>query len=196
MRVPTISCIGPHVEIRPLTPQDVDSQLQLRLANREFMKPYDPRQPDHFFTRAGQDAHVRMSIQQWLDDRAFGFGVFELSTGELIGRVALSNVVRGAWQNATLGYWIAGNKNGRGYGTEAVQLVTRFAFFNAGLHRVQAAIMPRNARSIRVIEKAGYRFEGESRRYLSIDGVWEDHHIYAMTAEEVDEAGPIREGPA
>ena len=186
MRVPTLTCTGDAVDIRPLTPDDLEAQLQLRIANREFMKPYDPRQPNHFFTRSGQEAHLRMSMQQWAEGRGYGFGVFERSTGDLIGRVALSNVVRGAWQNATLGYWISGDKNGRGYGTEAVQLATRFAFFNAGLHRVQAAIMPRNVRSIRVIEKAGYRFEGESPRYLSIDGVWEDHRIYAMTSEEFE----------
>jgi ribosomal-protein-alanine N-acetyltransferase len=186
MRVQATRCAGALVEIRPLTLDDVDAQLELRCSNREFMRPYDPRQPEHFFTRDGQEAHIRVSMQQWLDDRAFGFGVFERGTGALVGRVALSNVVRGAWQNATLGYWIAGDRNGRGYATESVRLATRFAFVDAGLHRVQAAIMPRNERSVRVIEKAGFRYEGDSHRYLSINGVWEDHRIYALTAEEVD----------
>jgi ribosomal-protein-alanine N-acetyltransferase len=183
------TCTGRLVFIRPLDLDDVEAQTSLRIANRDFMQPYDPRQPDHFFTLGGQETHIRMSMQQWLEDRAFGFGVFERSSGDLIGRVALSNVVRGAWQNATLGYWIAREMNGRGYATEAVQLATRFAFENAHLHRVQAAIMPRNKRSIRVVEKAGFRFEGESLRYLSINGVWEDHHIYALTTEERDGAG-------
>jgi ribosomal-protein-alanine N-acetyltransferase len=185
MRVPVVTCPGVKVYIRPLAAEDVQRQLTLRVANREFMRPYDPVQPDHFFTLPGQEAYVRLAIQQWMEDRAFGFGVFESATDELVGRVALSNVVRGAWQNATLGYWIAGDKNGLGFGTEAVRLATSFAFQNAGLHRVQAAIMPRNVRSIRVIEKAGYRFEGESERYLSINGVWEDHRIYALTSEEI-----------
>ena len=184
MRVQTCTRSGELVEIRPLTLDDLSAQLELRLVNKTFMRPYDPRQPDHFFTKAGQEGHIRMSMQLWLDDKSYGFGVFERQTGDLIGRVALSNVVRGAWQNATLGYWIAESKNGLGYGTESVRLATRFAFDDAALHRIQAAIMPRNVRSIRVIEKAGYRFEGNSERYLSINGVWEDHRIYALTSEE------------
>lgn len=187
LRVPaTIACRGDLLLIRPLTLDDVEVQTALRVENREFMKPYDPRQPDHFFTPGGQETHIRLSMQQWLEDRGFGFGIFELLSGDLIGRVALSNIVRGAWQNATLGYWIAGDRNGRGYATEAVKLATRFAFTQAALHRVQAAIMPRNLRSIRVIEKAGFRYEGESKRYLSINGSWEDHSIYALTSEELD----------
>ena len=78
----------------------------------------------------------------------------------LIGRVALSNVVRGPWQNATLGYWIDKDALGRGHATRAVQLVLRFAFEHAGLHRVQPAIIPRNIRSVRVAEKAGFRLRG------------------------------------
>jgi ribosomal-protein-alanine N-acetyltransferase len=183
-------CRGDVVYIRPLSLDDVEAQTNLRVANRDFMKPYDPRQPDHFFTEGGQETHIRMSMQSWLEDRGFGFGIFELPTSELIGRVALSNVVRGAWQNATLGYWVAGDKNGRGYATEAVKLATRFAFEEASLHRVQAAIMPRNVRSVRVIEKAGFRYEGESKRYLAINGIWEDHAIYALTSEEVDRLYP------
>ena len=107
----------------------------------------------------------------------------------LIGRVALGNVVRGPWQNATLGYWIDEAANGRGHCSRAVELVVRFAFEHAGLHRVQPAIMPRNDRSKRVVEKVGFRREGLAVRYLEIAGVWEDHELFAMTVEEWRERG-------
>jgi [ribosomal protein S5]-alanine N-acetyltransferase len=97
--------------------------------------------------------------------------------------VALSNIVRGAWQNCTVGYYVDQTRNGRGYATEALGLATGFALTQAGLHRVQAGVMPRNAASIRVVEKNGFRFEGLARHYLQINGVWEDHNIYALTAE-------------
>lgn len=96
----------------------------------------------------------------------------------------LSNVVRGAWGNCTIGYFVDHGRNGLGYATEAVGLAVRFAFDHAGLHRVQAAVMPRNVRSIRVVEKNGFRYEGLARRYLQIDGRWEDHNIYAITVED------------
>jgi [ribosomal protein S5]-alanine N-acetyltransferase len=105
-------------------------------------------------------------------------------TDQLIGRIALSNVVRGAWQNATLGYFLDQTHNGKGYTSLAVSLVLKFAFTTAELHRVQAGVMPRNLPSIRVLEKNGFRQEGLSLRYLQINGNWEDHLMFAQTREE------------
>jgi ribosomal-protein-alanine N-acetyltransferase len=102
----------------------------------------------------------------------------------LIGRIALGGVLRGAFQNAYLGYWIDADHQSRGLMTEAVVAATTFAFESAGLHRVQAAVMPRNAASQRVLEKVGYRREGVALNYLCIAGRWEDHMLFAMTAEE------------
>jgi [ribosomal protein S5]-alanine N-acetyltransferase len=98
-------------------------------------------------------------------------------------------VVRGPWQNATLGYWIDKHAGGRGHATRAVRLAVRFAFEHAGLHRVQPAIIPRNVRSVRVAEKVGFRLEGRALRYLKINGVWEDHDVYALTVEDWEGMG-------
>jgi ribosomal-protein-alanine N-acetyltransferase len=102
----------------------------------------------------------------------------------IIGRIALGGVLRGAFQNAYLGYWIDAERQGQGLMTEAVRAATTFGIESAGLHRVQAAVMPRNGASQRVLEKAGYRREGLALRYLCIAGAWEDHLIFATTAEE------------
>ena len=102
----------------------------------------------------------------------------------IVGRVTLGGVLRGAFQNAYLGYWIDKDHQGRGLMTEAVRATTAFAFSAAGLHRVQAAVMPQNAASVRVVEKVGYRREGMAERYLCIAGRWEDHALFAMTAED------------
>jgi ribosomal-protein-alanine N-acetyltransferase len=102
----------------------------------------------------------------------------------LIGRVALGGVLRGAFQNAYLGYWIDGDRQGQGLTTEAVVAATSFAFSSVGLHRVQAAVMPGNVASQRVLTKVGYRREGVAERYLCIAGRWEDHVLFAATEEE------------
>jgi len=102
----------------------------------------------------------------------------------VVGRITLSSVVLGAWRNANLGYWVARDRGGRGYATEAVALAVRYAFEDAGLHRVQAAVMPRNAPSIRVLEKNRFRPEGLAARYLQIHRAWEDHLLFAVTREE------------
>jgi ribosomal-protein-alanine N-acetyltransferase len=102
----------------------------------------------------------------------------------ILGRIALGGLHRGAFQNAYLGYWIDVEHERRGLMTEAVRAATSFAFTTAELHRVQAAVMPNNAGSQRVLEKAGYRREGLAERYLFIAGVWEDHILFAVTTEE------------
>ena len=102
----------------------------------------------------------------------------------IVGRIALGGILLGAFQNAYLGYWVDAEHQGRGLMTEAVRATTTFAFGVAGLHRVQAAVMPRNAPSQRVLGKLGYRQEGLAERYLCIAGAWEDHLIFAVTAEE------------
>jgi [ribosomal protein S5]-alanine N-acetyltransferase len=101
-----------------------------------------------------------------------------------VGRVSLSTVVRGAWQNANIGYFVDRERGGRGFATWAVRETLAFAFRWANLHRVQAAVMPRNVRSIKVVEKNGFNPEGLATRYLKIAGSWEDHQIHAITAEE------------
>jgi ribosomal-protein-alanine N-acetyltransferase len=108
----------------------------------------------------------------------------------VIGRIALGGVLRGAFQNAYLGYWIDAEQQRRGLMTEAVAAATSFAFLSAGLHRLQAAVMPRNTASQRVLEKVGYRREGMAERYLCIAGAWENHQIFAVTAEEWAARGP------
>jgi ribosomal-protein-alanine N-acetyltransferase len=116
----------------------------------------------------------------------------------ILGRIALGGLLRGAFQNAYLGYWIDAEQAGRGLMTEAVGAATSFAFASAELHRVQAAVMPSNAGSQRVLEKAGYRREGLAARYLCIAGAWEDHLLFAVTAEEWADrhpqllSGPVR----
>jgi [ribosomal protein S5]-alanine N-acetyltransferase len=171
--------------IRPTDPRDATTQLRLRLANRGHTGPWDPIRDESFYTEAGQRLELDLDQRSWAAGNAYAFAVLEVDAGDrLIGRVALSNVVRGPWQNATLGYWIDEGSGGRGHATRAVRLALQFAFEHAGLHRVQPAIIPRNVRSVRVAEKVGFRLEGRALRYLKINGVWEDHDVYALTLED------------
>jgi len=122
---------------------------------------------------------------EWKAGQGFALLVFPRENEDVVvGRVAFGGVHRGAFQNAYLGYWIDAQHQSRGLMTEAVVAATSFAFASAKLHRVQAAVMPVNGASQRVLEKAGYRQEGLARRYLRIAGEWHDHLLYAVTAEE------------
>ena len=171
--------------IRPLEAADLPALVEARVRNREFLTEWEPTRDESFFTPAGQARELALDDAAWRTATGFPFAILDAEAGDrLIGRVALANVVRGVWQNATLGYWVSLDAGGRGHATRAVGLALRFAFDVAGLHRVQPAIMPRNVRSRRVVEKCGFRHEGVATNYLRINGVWEDHDIFAMTAED------------
>lgn len=183
--VPRLRLERAATAIRPYSRGDLQALLALRLSNRDFMAAYEADRSDAFFTRAGQAREISLDTEAWAVGAGYAFAIVDrFDDDRLIGRIALSNVVRGPWQNATVGYWVDLAANGRGHATNAVHLVCRFAFEHAGLHRVQPAIMPRNARSRSVVEKVGFRHEGVALRYLKIAGVWEDHDIYALTREE------------
>ena len=188
VQVPRLRLAAGVTAVRPFVRTDLDDLLALRIQNRAFLAPFEATREESFFTRAAQSREITLDGDAWTAGLGFAFAVLHVDGdggGErLIGRVALSNIVRGAWQNATVGYWISEDACGFGHASTALGLVVEFAFRHAGLHRVQPAIMPRNARSRRVVEKNGFRYEGTAQRYLMIDGVWEDHDIFALTAEE------------
>jgi ribosomal-protein-alanine N-acetyltransferase len=172
---------GERLLLRPLADSDVGALLDVRLENREFLAPFEPRRPDSFFTPEGQAEDIARATRDWAVGRQYAFGIFLRSSQELVGRIAISGVARGPFENAHLGYFVAERHGGHGLATEAVGLTLEFAFGPAGLNRVQAAVMPRNVRSRRVLEKSGFTLEALARRYLCIDGVWEDHEIFGIT---------------
>jgi ribosomal-protein-alanine N-acetyltransferase len=180
---------GARTAIRPLGLHDVEEFTVAVAANREHTEPWEPIHAEAHYTRAGQTETLRRDVEAWELGSGYAFSVLDREDGDaIIGRIALGNVVHGAWRNATLGYWTAAAVGGRGHATSAACLICEFAFRHAGLHRVQPAVIPRNIRSIRVVEKAGFRHEGRALRYLNIAGRWEDHEIYAMTLEDWEAA--------
>jgi len=171
--------------IRATVPGDAEAMLALRLRNAAFLAPFDPLRPRSFFTLAGQQASLAAEDRARREGRAYAFVVLDRTEDDApIGRVNLFHIVRGPRQSAGMGYWLDEAHGGRGHATAAVRLACDFAFGTLGLHRVEPAVMPRNARSARVLAKAGFRREGRAVRYLEIAGVWEDHDLFGLTAEE------------
>jgi ribosomal-protein-alanine N-acetyltransferase len=165
--------------LRHLGADDAPALLAFMNENRAFLEQWEPAREEEFLTLDAQAAEIEAAAADAAADRRHAFGIFLES--ELVGRIALSQIFRGIFQNAYLGYSIAERWNGQGLATEAVGVAMEFAFGELGLHRVQAAVMPRNIGSIRVLEKNGFREEGYAVGYLCINGVWEDHRIFART---------------
>jgi ribosomal-protein-alanine N-acetyltransferase len=172
--------------LRPLGPTDFAAWREVRLRNEEWLVPWEPQRqrsmPDPTRDRSAFEARCTARERERSADHAYPFGVFV--DQQLAGEINLNNVTRGALQSATVGYWIDQARAGRGYIAESVAVLTRFAFEQLQLHRLEVCIVPRNANSRRVVEKLGLRNEGIAERYLEINGTWEDHVRYAITAEE------------
>lgn len=179
---------GRRVELRPLKASDFDAWQAVRVRSRDWLEPWeplgDPGTPDPSTDPEAFKARCGAWDRQRHFDAAYGYGIFLGKGGPFIGEVSLGSVQRGPFQSANVGYWIDESYAGHGYMPEAVALILRYAFEDLGLHRVEAAIVPRNDRSRRVAEKLGLRDEGTSSRFLQIRGVWEDHVRYAITIEE------------
>lgn len=173
--------------IVPLSPEAAEPFAAAVIANRSHTEPWEPIHSEVHYSVEGQREVLRRDRAAWDACAGYAFAVVDVGAGDrIIGRITLSNVVYGAWCNATLGYWVAADAGGQGHATRAVGLICHFGFTDARLHRIQPAVIPRNARSRRVLEKNGFRLEGLAARYLKIAGRWEDHDLFALTSEEWD----------
>ena len=160
--------------IRRLVPDDAEELARLLSANRAFLAPYSPERPDEFLTVDVQ--RERLVAAEHL------FGIID--EGTLAGTIALSNVVRDAFQSASLGYWIDSERNGRGLATRGVAAMVELAFGELGLHRLEAATLVDNIASIRVLEKNRFARIGIAPHYLRIAGEWRDHVLFQRTVED------------
>ena len=144
--------------------------------NREFLKVYEPKREESFFTPERQREILGNEIRSWRAKLSFRFYIRLAAEPEkIIGIAALNNVIYGAFCSAFLGYKLDQEYLNQGYMTMAVDMVTAYAFSVLGLHRLEANVMPGNKASLRVLEKNGFFNEGLSKYYLNINGIWEDH---------------------
>lgn len=157
---------------------------QLRERSRAYLTPWEPIWPSDDLTRAGFRRRLRRYTEDALADRAYPFLIFREPDGALVGGITLANVRRGIVQAGTVGYWTGAPYAGRGYMTTALRLLLPTLFGELNLHRVEAACIPGNAASVRVLEKCGFVREGLARRYLCINGVWQDHLLFGMLHED------------
>jgi ribosomal-protein-alanine N-acetyltransferase len=181
-QLPTI--VGNGVLLR--TPQMSDYAVwsSLREASRDFLTPWEPTWPADDLTRASFRRRIKRYSEDQRLDMAYPFFIFRKSDGALVGGLTLSNVRRGCAQAGSLGYWMGASFARQGHMTSAVAAVLPFAFATLRLHRVEAACIPANAASIRLLEKTGFRREGYARQYLCIDGIWQDHLLFARLRDD------------
>jgi ribosomal-protein-alanine N-acetyltransferase len=171
--------VGDSIFLRAPQMSDYADWAALREASRDFLTPWEPTWPPDDLTRASYRRRIRRYAEDQRSDLAYPLFVFRKSDNVLVGGLTLANIRRGCAQAGNLGYWMGAAHSRQGFMTAAVKLVIPFAFETLRLHRVEAACIPGNVASIRLLEKTGFRREGFAREYLCIDGAWQDHLLYA-----------------
>jgi len=181
---------GDSVSLRPPRAADYSEWRELRATSRAFLQPWEPTWPADDLSRAA----FRRRLIAYARDReagvAYPFFVFRNGDGALSGGITLSNVRRGVAQMGSVGYWCGKPYARNGHTLAAVRALSDFAFRTLGLHRLEAACIPENAPSRRLLVKAGFSEEGFARAYLKINGVWRDHVLFGLTTPLKAPEGP------
>jgi ribosomal-protein-alanine N-acetyltransferase len=170
---------GAGVFLRAPQSGDFAEWAALREASRAFLTPWEPTWPADDLTRSAFRRRLRRYAEDQRSDQAYAFFLFRSSDETLVGGLTLANLRRGVAQAGSLGYWIGAPHAGRGYMTAAVSALIPYAFATLRLHRLEAACIPTNAASVSLLEKTGFVREGYAREYLCINGLWQDHLLYA-----------------
>lgn len=165
--------------LRAFTADDAEERRAFYQRNRLFFERYSGTRPEAWYSLEGQQRAIASVLGDQERDEGYAWGVYVAPVRQLIGTVGLSEVIRGPFQAAWIGYSFDESHTGRGYATRAVRLVTAHAFAHLHLHRLEAGVMPHNEASIRVLQKAGYHREGLMRKNVCINGQWEDHWHFA-----------------
>ena len=170
---------GDGVYLRAPQMSDYSEWTTLREASRAFLTPWEPTWPSDDLSRSAFRRRLRRYAEDQRADTSYAFFLFRKSDDALVGGLTLANIRRGVAQAGSLGYWIGEPFARRGLMTGALHGLVPFAFGSLRLHRLEAACIPSNAASIRLLEKMSFAREGYAREYLCINGLWQDHLLFA-----------------
>jgi ribosomal-protein-alanine N-acetyltransferase len=157
----------------------------LRSESRAFLSPWEPQWARDELTKSAFRRRLKRYAHETRNDTAYAFFVFRRDDDVLLGGCTLSNVRRGVTQCCAIGYWIGERFSRQGYMQGAIHALLPFVFQTLGLHRIEAACLPANEPSKSLLIKTGFKQEGLARRYLQINGDWQDHVLFALLADEV-----------
>jgi ribosomal-protein-alanine N-acetyltransferase len=172
------SIAGEGVMLRTPQVTDYSDWAALREASREFLAPWEPTWPADDLSRSAFRRRIRRYAEDLRTDQGYAFLIIRSADDALVGGLTLANIRRGVAQAGSLGYWMGQPHARHGYMTAAVRAVIPFAFTTLRLHRLEAACIPTNTGSIRLLENTRFVREGYARDYLCINGIWQDHLLY------------------
>ena len=175
---------GQKVILRPPQYSDWKAWADERKKNKLYLQPWEPLWSINELERSSFVKRVRMFERLSHNDQAYSFLIFTSDNEDFIGEVNISNVQRGIIQSCTIGYWIAKDCEGKGMMSESLELVKEFIFNELKLHRIEAACLPHNMPSLKVLLKNGFIKEGTARKLLKINDKWQDHTVLSFIVDD------------
>lgn len=175
---------GAGIMLRPPQMSDYEDWAIIREKSREFLTPWEPTWPLDDLTRGAFRRRLKRYAEDQRTDQSYAFFAFTADRRTLLGGLTLANVRRGVAQAASVGYWIGAPFARQGYMGAAVRAIIPYSFSVLRLHRLEAACIPTNKASMRLLESCGFSREGYARRYLCINGIWQDHLLFARLKDD------------
>jgi ribosomal-protein-alanine N-acetyltransferase len=177
---------GAGVTLRVPQGGDYAEWAALRESSRAFLVPWEPTWPADDLTRGAFRRRLKRYAEDLRNDLAYAFLIFRSEDNALVGGLTLANIRRGVAQAGSIGYWTGAPFARKGHMTAAMRALVPFCFATLRLHRLEAACIPGNTASVRLLEKTGFQREGYARSYLCINGEWQDHLLYARLKDDTD----------
>ena len=172
-----------RLQVRLLEPHEADLMVRFRNENRDHLEPWEPlRRPD-FFTEGFWENHLRLTLRDFRESASACFVLLSPREDEVLGVCNYTNIVRGTFQSCQLGYALADKHQRKGLMFEALLMTNAYMFDDLGLHRIMAGYLPHNERSGNLLNRLGFEKEGLARKYLKINGRWEDHLLTSLINE-------------
>ncbi|MEL6747286.1 MAG: GNAT family protein [Pseudomonadota bacterium] len=184
---------APPLCLRAPMATDYAQWAQLRAVSRTFLAPWEPTWTNDELTRSAFRRRLRFYAREVREERGYSFFIV-LPDNTMVGGISLGHIRRGVAQSAVVGYWLGEQYAGRGYMTLALHALGTFAFDTLNLHRLEAACLPDNTASARVLEKVGFQREGLARQSLRINGEWRDHLLYGLLSTDLCTTPSVRGG--
>ncbi len=163
---------------------DWTSWADVRRRSKSFLQPWEPTWPPDSLSRGSFRRRIEQTEREARDGSARSFLILLRDSETVVGGLTISHIRRGVSQTASLGYWLGEMHTSKGFMTEALTAAIPFAFTELKLHRIEAACLPKNDASRRLLERLGFQEEGQARGYLKIDGRWQDHVLFGLLEED------------
>lgn len=180
----TVELTTDDIMLRAPVMEDFEPWLALRTASADFLQPWEPTWDPSDTKRSGFRQRIKRYQAELKTGKSISLFIFEGKNRKLVGGLTIANIRRGVSQSCTLGYWMGEPHAGKGIMSKAVKRIIPYVFNDLKLHRLEAAAISTNGPSISLLEKCGFQFEGKVRKYLKINGEWQDHRLFSILSDD------------